>query len=181
MSSRVVTFGEVMGRIAPAQHQLFTQTLPGAVEFTFGGGEANVAVSLALFGQYTTFVTALPNNPIADACLYRLRGLGVDTTQIVRGTGRLGLYYLETGANQRASNVVYDRDYSSLMLTPAQAYNWSTIFKDAAWFHVTGITPALCANTAEATIAAVSAAKAAGLTVSCDRSPPCRLIATCGR
>ncbi|HEY3378643.1 MAG TPA: sugar kinase [Armatimonadota bacterium] len=169
MCASIVTFGEVMGRIAPRGELRFVQALPGAMEFTFGGGEANVAVSLALFGADATFVTALPKNPIADACVMTLRGLGVHTDKIVRtANGRLGLYYLETGANQRASNVVYDRDDSSLMLTQATAYDWASLFAGARWFHFTGITPALSANTAEATLLAAQAAKAAGLTVSCD-------------
>lgn len=169
MSTSVVTFGEVMGRLAPRAELRFTQALPGSIDFTFGGGEANVAVSLSIFGARAAFVTALPKNPVADACVMILRGLGVDTSKIVRTkTGRLGLYYLENGANQRASNVVYDRDYSSVMLTPASAYDWASIFQEAGWFHFTGITPALSANTAEATLIAAQAAKAAGLTVSCD-------------
>ena len=164
----VVSFGEVMGRIAPVGLLRFTQALPGAVEFTFGGGEANVAVSLALLGAKARFVTALPDHPIADACVMTLRGLGVDTGHIVRTAGRLGLYYLETGANQRASNVIYDREYSSLMITPAAAYDWADIFAGAGWFHLTGITPALSAHAAEASLVAAQAAKVAGATVSCD-------------
>ncbi len=164
----VVTFGEVMGRIAPAGFLRFTQALPGAMEFTFGGGEANVAVSLALLGAPARFVTALPDHPIAEACVMTLRGLGVDTSYIVRTAGRLGLYYLETGANQRASNVVYDREHSSLMITPAACYDWAGIFAGAGWFHLTGITPALSAHAAEASLAAAQAARAAGATVSCD-------------
>lgn len=165
----IVTFGEIMGRIAPPGYQRFAQALPGVMEFTFGGGEANVAVSLALLGADARFVTALPINPIADACVHLLRGLGVDTASVMRtAAGRLGLYYLETGANQRASNVVYDRDGSSLMLTPADAYDWPAVFQGADWFHITGITPALCTYTAQATLQAVQAAKAAGLMVSCD-------------
>jgi len=158
-----------MGRIAPAGFQRFVQALPGTVEFTFGGGEANVAVSLALLGSQTAFVSALPANPIADACAMQLRGLGVETAHLLRTSyGRLGLYYLESGANQRASNVVYDRDESALMLTPATAYPWTEIFQDAGWLHITGITPALSANTAAATLNAVTAAQHAGMTVSCD-------------
>ncbi len=164
----VVSFGEVMGRIAPADFLRFAQALPGAVEFTFGGGEANVAVSLALLGAEARFVTALPKHPIADACVMTLRGLGVDTGHIVRTGGRLGLYYLETGANQRASNVIYDREHSSVMITPATAYDWAGIFAGARWFHFTGITPALSAHAAEACLAAAQAAKAAGAVVSCD-------------
>ena len=164
----VVTFGEVMGRIAPAGFLRFTQALPGSVEFTFGGGEANVAVSLAQLGATARFVTALPKNAIADACVMTLRGLGVETGNIVRTDGRLGLYYLEAGANQRASNVIYDREHSSVMLTPAGAYDWASIFAGAGWLHITGITPALSANAADASLAAVRAAKAADAVVSCD-------------
>ncbi|MHB9131527.1 MAG: PfkB family carbohydrate kinase [Armatimonadota bacterium] len=168
MGTSIVTFGEIMGRIAPSGFLRFTQALPGSMEFTFGGGEANVAVSLALFGADASFVTALPKNAVGDACLMTLRGLGVNTSKIVRGGPRLGLYYLEAGANQRASNVIYDRDNSSIMTTPAGNYDWASIFAGVGWFHVTGITPALSANTAEATLAAAKAAKAAGATVSCD-------------
>ena len=170
MSMRVVTFGEIMGRLAPPSLLRFTQALPGPLEFTFGGGEANVAASLALFGLDAAFVTALPaGNAVADACVNRLRGLGVDTSGILRtAAGRLGLYYLETGANQRGSNVIYDRAGSAVDLAPAAAYDWPALLAGAAWFHVTGITPAIGANTAAASLAAVRAAKAAGLTVSCD-------------
>ena len=170
MSTRVVTFGEVMGRLAPPLLQRFTQALPGTLDFTFGGGEANVAASLATFGLDAAFVTALPaNHAVADACIHRLRGLGVDTGGIVRTpTGRLGLYYLETGANQRGSNVIYDRAGSAVDITPADAYDWPALFAGADWFHITGITPAISANTAAASLVAVQAAKAAGLTVSCD-------------
>lgn len=169
MSIRVIAFGEVMGRLSPQGFQRFAQVLPGSMDFTFGGGEANVAVSLAQFGVEAAFVTALPDNPIGDACVNNIRGLGVDTTKIIRTkAGRLGLYYLEAGANQRASNVVYDRDNSSVMLTPAADYDWAGIFAGAAWFHTTGITPALAENTATAAIEAAKAANAAGATVSCD-------------
>jgi 2-dehydro-3-deoxygluconokinase len=159
-----------MGRLAPPALERFTQALPGSLEFTFGGGEANVAASLALFGLEAAFVTALPaGNAVADACVNRLRGLGVDTSGIVRTKeGRLGLYYLETGANQRASNVIYDRAGSAVDITPADAYDWPTLFAGADWFHITGITPAISANTASASLVAVKAAKEAGLTVSCD-------------
>ncbi len=169
LKMKVVTFGEVMGRIAPPGFNRFTQSLPGSMDFTFGGGEANVAVSLSILGREAAFVTALPDNPIADACINTIRGLGVDTNKIVRTkNGRLGLYFLETGANQRASNVVYDRDYSSIMITPSDKYNWSEIFSGADWFHLTGITPALSENAAIAAIDAAKAAKDCGLTVSCD-------------
>jgi 2-dehydro-3-deoxygluconokinase len=147
----------------------FTQAIPGGIDFTFGGAEANVAVSLALLGANASLVTALPTHAIADACIMSLRALGVDTRDIVRSAhGRLGLYYMETGANQRRSNVVYDREGSSIMLTPADAYRWQDIFAGGRWFHISGITPALSRNTAEASLAAMQAARAAGLTISCD-------------
>lgn len=169
MSGAIVAFGEVMGRINPPGFQRFSQVLPGMVELTYGGGEINVLVSLARFGANVRFVTALPAGPLADACVAHLRGLGVDTTHIVRTkAGRMGLYFLETGANQRAGSVVYDRDGSSVMLLPAGTYDWAAAFQGACWFHVTGITPALSERAAEATLYAVHAAKAAGLTVSCD-------------
>lgn len=170
MNPKVVTFGEIMGRLAPPALQRFTQALPGTLEFTFGGGEANVAASLAQFGMNAAFVTALPEtNAVADACVQLLRGLGVDCSGILRTPrGRLGLYYLETGANQRASNVIYDRAGSAVDLAPPETYDWTALLADANWFHVTGITPAISANTAAATRVAVQAAKAAGRTVSCD-------------
>lgn len=170
MNTQVVTFGEIMGRLAPPSLLRFTQALPGTLEFTFGGGEANVAASLAQFGMGAAFVTALPAaNAVADACVQLLRGLGVDCAGIVRTPrGRLGLYYLETGANQRGSNVIYDRAGSAVDLAPPETYDWPTLLAGADWFHVTGITPAISANTAAATRVAVQAAKAAGLTVSCD-------------
>jgi len=169
MSLSVVTFGEVMGRLTPKGMLRWPQALPGDVEFTFGGGEANVAVSLAVLGAEASFVTALPRNPIADACVRYLDAMGVDTSRIVRtDEGRLGLYYLEGGANQRASVVTYDRAGSSLMLAPSEAYNWASILQGAKWFHITGITPALSRNAADATLAAVRAANSRGLTVSCD-------------
>lgn len=169
MGARVVTFGEVMGRVNPPGYERFVQTMPGMLEFTFGGGEINVGVSLAQFGAEVAFVTALPKNPMADACVHHLRGFGIDTSRILRPPyGRLGLYFLETGANQRAGAVTYDRDGSSVMLAPADAYDWPATFAGRDWFHVTGITPALSASTAQATLDAVKAAKNAGVTVSCD-------------
>lgn len=169
MNTSVVTFGEIMGRVAPPGFLRFTQALPGSMEYTFGGGEANVAVSVAQLGGKSSFVTALPKHAIADACINNLRGLGVDTSHIVRtAEGRLGLYYLEAGANQRPSNVIYDRDYSSVMITPPTAYDWPGIFAQAGWFHVTGITPALSKNAALATLAALRAADEAEVTISCD-------------
>jgi 2-dehydro-3-deoxygluconokinase len=169
MKNTIVTFGEIMGRFAPAGFARFRQTLPGSMDLTFGGAESNVATSVALLGGKTRFVTALPNHAIAESCLTTLRGIGVDTSYILRPkVGRFGLYFLETGANQRPSNVIYDREGSAISLTPGEDYAWSEIFADACWFHVTGITAALSANAAEAAILAARLAREAGATVSCD-------------
>lgn len=166
---RIVTFGEVMGRLAPAGFLRFRQVLPGRLEFTYGGAESNVAMSLAYLGATAEFVTALPANMLGDACIETLRGFGVETRHIVRSEkGRLGLYWLETGANQRPSTVVYDRDPSAIGQTPASAYDWAATFEGAGWFHTTGITPAISRTAAEAALAAVREAKGRGLTVSCD-------------
>jgi len=165
----IVTFGEVMGRLAPSGNLRLRQVLPGSLDFTFGGAEANVAASIALFGGSARFVTALPDNPLGDACVATLRGLGVDVSYIVRTkAGRLGLYFLENGANQRPSNVIYDRSHSAVSLTGPDAYDWKAAFADAHWLHTTGITPSLSAEAAASALAAVQHAKAAGLTVSCD-------------
>jgi 2-dehydro-3-deoxygluconokinase len=168
-AKHVVTFGEIMARVNAQDHLTFRQSLPGAVDITFAGAEANVAVSLSLFGRRASFVSALPKHSIADACVDTLRGLGVGTDHLLRvAHGRLGLYFVETGANQRSSKVVYDRDYSSIGLTNGDQYVWNTIFQDAHWFHTSGITPAVSQIAAEATLTAVKKAKEAGLTVSCD-------------
>lgn len=169
MNATVVTFGEIMGRIATPDHLRFRQALPGSVDITFAGAEANVSASLALFGGSVRFVTALPKHHVADACVGTLAGLGIDTSAILRTDyGRLGLYFVELGANQRPSLVQYDRDGSSIAMTPAESYDWKSIFSGAAWFHTTGITPAISKGAFDATLAAVKAAKDAGLSVSCD-------------
>src|SRR5579883_1044672 len=162
----IVTFGEIMLRLAPPGLERFLQT-PQFVA-TFGGGEANVAVALAQFGLPAAFVTVLPANPLADACIGELRRFGVDTSKIVRGKGRLGIYYLEAGANQRPSKVVYDREYSAIALAKPGAIAWDDVFAGAGWFHVTGITPAISATAADLALEAARVAKAKGLTVSCD-------------
>ncbi len=167
--SRIVTFGEIMGRLTPPGFLKLRQALPGSLDVTFAGAEGNVAASLVMLGAEAALVTALPDNPLADACVATLRSVGVDTRHILRAdAGRLGLYFLETGANQRPSRVLYDRAGSSISLTPPDAYDWDAIFDGAAWLHVTGITPALSQLAADATIHAVQSAKAAGATVSCD-------------
>jgi len=167
--SKVVTFGEIMGRLAPPGFLRFAQAMPGSLDITFAGAEANVAASVVMLGGQAAFVTALPKNPIADACVASLRAIGIDTSHIVRtDEGRLGLYFLETGANQRPSQVVYDRAGSAISITPADAYPWEEALAGAEWFHTTGITPAVGRRAAEAVLAAVKEAKAQGLTVSCD-------------
>ncbi len=169
MSNTVVTFGEIMARFTPPGFMRFRQALPGHLDVTFAGAEANVASSVALFGGKTRFVSALPKHSIADACIGTLNGLGIDTRFVLRTSeGRLGLYFLETGANQRPSNVTYDRAHSSVSLTPASAYDWDGIFDGASWLHTTGITAALSRIAADAALDAVKKAKACGLRVSCD-------------
>ncbi len=158
-----------MARLAAPGFLRLRQALPGSLDVTFAGAEANVAVSLSLLGARAEFVTALPHHVMADACIGVLRGLGVDTGHIVRtDVGRLGLYFLESGANQRPSQVIYDRDRSSVGLTPAASYDWNAIFEEAGWFHVTGITPAISETATHVALDAAQAAKSAGLTVSCD-------------
>ena len=166
---KIVTFGEVMGRIMPDGLLRFRQALPGTVKMNFAGAEANVAASIAYLGGQSSFVTALPSNDISEACISQLKMLGVDISNIVHANqGRLGLYYTETGANQRPSRVIYDREHSAISLTPAREYDWDKIMGDADWFHLTGITPALSQCSAEVAIASVQKAKQYGVTVSCD-------------
>lgn len=166
MNGRVVTLGEVMLRLkAPGFERLLRSPV---LEATFGGGEANVAASLAQFGTQAAFVTLLPSNALGDACLAFLRGKGIDTSAIARGAGRMGLYFLEAGANQRPSKVLYDRAQSAFSsVTPADL-DWEKVLDGAAWFHVTGITPALSASAAETALKAMQVARAKGVTVSCD-------------
>ncbi len=166
MSKRVVTLGEIMLRLKPPGFERFFQT--PILETTFGGGEGNVAISLANFGLDVSFVTALPNNPIADACIRFLRGFGVDTSLIQRSGERMGVYFLEGGANQRPSNVVYDRENSAIASAAGDSFDWDIIFDEAGWFHITGITPALSETAAALSLQAVQAARARGVTVSCD-------------
>lgn len=166
---RVVTFGEVMLRLAPEGHLRFRQSIPGRLEATFGGGELNVAVSIAVQGGRAAFLTAVPDNVVTDALIQELAKLQVDTDLVLRQRrGRFGIYYVETGANQRSGTVVYDRDGSSISLCAASEYDWDRAFHDANWLHITGITPAISAQGAEAAIAAVQHAKRRSLGVSCD-------------
>ena len=167
MSKPTVTFGEFMLRLAPPGMERFLQS-PLLVA-TFGGGEANVAVALASLGAPAAYVTVLPEkNPIADAAIGELRRFGVDTSQIVRGKGRMGIYFLETGANQRPSKVVYDRDGSAIALARPGAIDWDAALKGAGWFHTTGITPAISESAAELALESVRKARSMGVTVSCD-------------
>ena len=167
MPKTTVTFGEIMLRLAPPGFERFLQT-PQFVA-TFGGGEANVAVALASFGLPAAYVTVLPDkNPIADAAIGELRRAGVDTSRIVRGKGRVGIYYLEAGANQRASKVVYDRGQSAIALAKPGDIDWDRVFQDAGWFHITGITPAISGSAADLALESVRQAREKGLTVSCD-------------
>jgi 2-dehydro-3-deoxygluconokinase len=164
--ARVVTFGEIMLRLSPPGFERFFQS-PMLVA-TFGGGEANVAVSLAHFGLESVYVTALPKHAIGEAALRALRAEGVRTDAVVRSGSRVGIYYAETGASQRASGVIYDRAHSAISEMKPDAVDWLAVLRGAAWFHVTGITPALGAHAAEATRLAIGAAQTAGARVSVD-------------
>lgn len=163
---KVVTFGEIMLRLAPEGYLRFLQE--PRFQATFGGGEANVAVSLAQFGIDAEFVTALPDNDIGEAAVRELRKFGVQTARIVRSGERVGIYYLEKGASQRPSKVIYDRKYSSVSTAKPGSFDFAAAFRGADWFHFTGITPALSAEAAENTFLAAKTAKEMGLTVSCD-------------
>lgn len=162
----VVTFGEIMMRLAPTGYLRMSQTKQ--LEMTFGGGEANVAVSLANYGKKACFVTGLPDNDIGSTCLGELRRWNVDTSEIVVRPGRMGIYFCEKGASQRASKVTYDRADSVVSKLGAADFDWEKILEGAEWFHFTGITPALSDTMAEATLAACKMAKAKGIPVSCD-------------
>lgn len=165
--ARIVTFGEIMMRLATPGHQRIVQS--NSFEVTYAGGEANVAVSLAAFGHDAAFVTALPKNALADAAVASLRYYNVDTSGVVRtDAGRLGVYFLETGAAQRASQVIYDRAGSSLAIAPAETFDWSRLLAGAAGFHTTGITPALGDQAAQATASALQTAKQMGVATSFD-------------
>ncbi len=163
---KVITFGEIMLRLATPDYQRFIQAT--SFNATFGGGEANVAVSLANYGLATEFVTRMPNNDIAKSCEAELKRYGVGTSHIVKGGERLGIYFLETGAVSRASKVVYDRAHSSISTIESGMIDWSEVFADAQWFHWTGITPALSQSAADVCLEAIKAANKMGITVSCD-------------
>ena len=163
----IVTFGEIMGRLAAQDNLRLRQSRQ--FDVTYAGAEASVAASICNFGGNARYITALPKHALAEATMDSLRAVGVDTQYVLRtNEGRLGLYFLETGANQRPSNVIYDRADSAIAITPASAYNWDAIFKGASWLHLSGITPALSKNAAQATLVAAQKAKKAGASVSID-------------
>lgn len=163
---KVITFGEIMLRLAPHGYYRFTQAQD--LEATFGGGEANVAVSLANYGIDAAFVSKLPKHDIGQCAINDLRKYGVDTSLITRGGDRVGIYYLEKGASQRASQVIYDRAYSAIALAKAEDFDWDAIFNGVDWFHFTGITPALSDDLANITYIACQKAKEKNITISCD-------------
>ncbi len=170
MTKRIlIGFGEIMGRLCPQGVNRFVQAMPGSIEASFAGAEANVLVSNAMLGGLSRYVTALPKHDIAECCLRSLKRFNVDVSYVLRSDqGRLGLYFVERGANQRPSVVVYDREGSSVSLTNPDAYPWDDILDGAGWLHLSGITPALSCLAAAATIVAAMKARAAGCTVSCD-------------
>ena len=163
---KVVTFGELMLRLAPENYLRFVQS--EKYEATFGGAEANVAVSLSNYGLDAAFVSKLPSHEIGQSAVNSLRKFGVDTSKIVRGGERVGIYYCEKGASQRPSKVIYDRAYSSISMAKAEDFDWDSIFEGVTWFHFTGITPALSDEVAKITIEACKKAKERGITISCD-------------
>ena len=163
---RIVTFGEIMLRLkSPGYERLLQKPL---LEATFGGGEANVAISLKNFGFDVAFCTALPKNRIGDACVRELKQFGVDTSLIIRNGGRMGIYYVESGADQRPSIVVYDRSYSAISIAKPGDMDWDKVFSDADWLHITGITPAISETAMELSFEAVKKAREKGVIISCD-------------
>lgn len=163
---KIVTFGEIMLRLSPPGHQRFTQT--DSLDVTYGGAEANAAVTLANFGVPVSFISRLPENDLATAAIGQLNSFGVKTDQIIFGGDRLGIYFLEAGAGQRNGKVIYDRQHSAMATIQSGMLDWNEIFKDAGWFHWTGITPAISASAATVLKEAIGSARNNGLTVSCD-------------
>ena len=163
---KFLTFGEIMLRLRAPGHERFFQS--NMMEATYGGGEANVAVSLANYGQDVSYLTVLPKNALGDECVKELRKFGVDTSRILRGPGRMGIYFLEAGANQLPSRVVYDRAYSAIALAKPGDIDWERAFAGVEWFHITGITPAISETAMELSLESVREAKKRGITVSCD-------------
>lgn len=164
--TKIVTFGEIMLRLAPHGYGRFVQAQ--SMSTLFGGGEANVAVSCANYGLDVAFVSKVPNHEIGTAAVQSLRAVGVDTTHVLRGGDRLGIYYLEKGASQRPSKVIYDRSGSSFACSQSHEFDWDGIFKGVTWFHLTGITPAVSDEMAKISIEACKKARSLGITVSCD-------------
>lgn len=163
---KYLTFGEIMLRLrSPGRERLFQSNM---LEATFGGGEANVAVSLANYGQDVGFLTFLPENAIGESCIRELRGLGVDTSPICRRQGRMGIYFIETGANQLPSKVIYDREGSCIAMAGPGDVDWEKALSDVGWLHITGITPAISEGAMELSLEAVREAKERGINVSCD-------------
>ena len=164
--SKFLTFGELMLRLkSPGRERLMQSP---SLEATFGGGEANVAVSLANYGLDAEFLSVIPSNAIGDSAVSELRRFNVGTDKIIRTEGRMGIYYLETGANQRPSKVIYDRAYSAISMLDPEKYDWDSIYNNVTWLHISGITPAISVQTKDASIAAVKEAKKRGVTVSID-------------
>jgi len=163
---KYITFGEIMLRLKPPNWERFFQS--PLLEATFGGGEANVAVGLARFGLNVAYVSVIPNNAIGDACVRELRRQGIDTSLIVRKGNRLGIYFLEAGANQRPSKIIYDRSHSAIAEAGPGDINWDKVFDGVSWFHITGITPAISLSASELSLEAVKKAREKGITVSCD-------------
>ncbi|MBA7550024.1 2-dehydro-3-deoxygluconokinase [subsurface metagenome] len=163
---KYITFGEIMLRLKPPNWERFFQS--PFLEATFGGGEANVAVGLARFGLKVAYVSVIPDNPIGDACIGELRRQGVNTSLIVRKGNKLGIYFLEAGANQRPSKIIYDRSHSAIAEAKLSDIDWNKIFDGVSWFHISGITPAISLSASELSLEAVKKAREKGLTVSCD-------------
>jgi len=163
---KYITFGEIMLRLKPPNWERFFQS--PLLEATFGGGEANVAVGLARFGLDVAYVSVIPNNAIGDACVRELRRQGVDTSLIVRKGNRLGIYFLEAGANERPSKVIYDRSHSAIAEAKPGDINWGKAFNGVSWFHISGITPAISLSASELSLEAVKKAREKGIIISCD-------------
>jgi 2-dehydro-3-deoxygluconokinase len=163
---KVITFGEIMLRLATPQNLRFSQA--GSFDATFGGGEANVAVSLANYGIQVEFISRIPQNDIGEACIITLKKYGVGTNYVLRGGERLGIYFLEKGSVNRGSKVIYDRAHSAVNELKKGLIDWDKIFSDASWFHWTGITPAISQNTADVCLEAITKANEKGITISCD-------------
>jgi 2-dehydro-3-deoxygluconokinase len=166
MNEKVATFGEIMFRLSPPNFQRFSQAR--SFDAIFGGGEANVAVSLANFGLSVDYITKLPKNELGDTCIQFIRQFGINTNNIIRGGNRIGIYFLEMGSSVRSSKVIYDRAYSAIAKAELSDFDWNSIFNGVTWFHWTGITPAISQNLAEICLEATKVAKQKGIIISCD-------------